>query len=354
MNGYRYVLEFLREDGNQAGDAPITVDWDPAIEATWFLGLRRNRLGTGDGTRGTVIEPIWHEQTDRPFVSGFRVTMRRPSGEVFSEDFSTTYFKDLAQTASVRLVEQARLTAGENFTYRTAAYPVIEEAATKKRRFKIEEEPPPLRVGTTRLADLTPTTAEPVHADDIPVVIPRRVLDETVELSQQAGALETGGILVGHLHRDPVADDMFVEVTAQLPARHVQADAQSLTFTAETWTDAQGVLDLRHRQELFVGWWHSHPVHEWCKNCPPDNQRLCRLGRDFLSTHDRQLHRIVFPRAYSIALVVNDTRYQGVTHSLFTWRCGRLESRTFDTPSDKAAPATDMPVPLHSATRRTR
>ena len=64
--------------------------------------------------------------------------MRRPSGEIFSEDFSTTYFKDLAQTASLKLVAQERLTAGETFTYRTAAYPVVKEAA-EKRRFKIEE-----------------------------------------------------------------------------------------------------------------------------------------------------------------------------------------------------------------------
>ena len=79
----------------------------------------------------------------------------------------------------------------------------------------------------------------------------------------------------------------------------------------------------------MLGWWHSHPVREWCKDCTRERQQTCALAAGFLSAHDRALHRHVFPRAYSLALVVNDVACGGPTFSLFGWRDGLLEPRGF-------------------------
>ena len=79
----------------------------------------------------------------------------------------------------------------------------------------------------------------------------------------------------------------------------------------------------------MLGWWHSHPVREWCKDCAPERQQVCKMASDFFSAHDHALHRTVFPRAYSIALVANDAVMGDVTFSAFGWREGLLESRGF-------------------------
>ena len=49
----------------------------------------------------------------------------------------------------------------------------------------------------------------------------------------------------------------------------------------------------------------------------------------FLSADDRALHRAVFPRAYSLALVVTDAGRGDPTFALFGWREGVLERRGF-------------------------
>jgi hypothetical protein len=50
---------------------------------------------------------------------------------------------------------------------------------------------------------------------------------------------------------------------------------------------------------------------------------------DFLSEDDRLLHRTIFPRAYGLALVVNDVSFSDPTHSLFGWRNGLIELRDY-------------------------
>jgi hypothetical protein len=150
------------------------------------------------------------------------------------------------------------------------------------------------------------------------------------DAARAAGNRETGGILIGHLHRDAEAAELFVEITAQIPVAHAPAAVNKLTFTPETWTAAQNAVDLRRNQELFQGWWHSHPVHEWCKNCPPERKAACPLAKGFLSGDDCQLHRTVFPKAFTTAMVVSDVAEdRDVVHTLFGWRRGAIERRSY-------------------------
>jgi proteasome lid subunit RPN8/RPN11 len=165
--------------------------------------------------------------------------------------------------------------------------------------------------------------------DDLPLFVPEEVLMEAKALSKQAGAKETGGILIGHLNRDAFVPEIFARVTAQIPARHTESSLTSLTFTSATWTDVRAALDLRRKNEIMLGWWHSHPVREWCKGCSPSSRKACSMAVDFFSAHDHALHRTIFPRAYSVALVVNDLAEDDATFSMFGWRRGLLEARGF-------------------------
>ena len=330
-NDYQYAFEYYREDGTPLGQVSVTVDWEPAQEWARFVAIRHGRLATSDLSGATSIHPIWHPASGEPYLGGFRVSVSASEGNV-SSDFTTAYFKALAHQISSRFVETGQLKSGERFRYVAAAFPRPDGGQVNSTvAFATEEVAPSLALRETNFAEAARGAVphDLVNAEEMPVLVPQRVLDEAAVLGRHAGAKETGGILIGHLHRDSGRPEIFAQVTAQIEARHTQADLTKLTFTSETWTDVRATLHLRRKDEIMLGWWHSHPVREWCKNCPIENQKVCPMSAGFFSTHDHALHRVMFPRAFSIALVVNHVAFGAATFSLFGWKQGLLESRGF-------------------------
>ena len=329
-NEYRYALELFREDDTPLGQASVTIDWGPAEEWAKFQAMRRGLIEPDQPVRVSSIEPIWMPKAGEPYIDGFRVNVVTQDGNL-ATDFGTQYFKSLVTQASSHFVESGRLQTGDRVRFLAAAFRKTEERHDGSRfQFTTEEVAPSLKVKDSSLAEsLKCAKAQgEICGADIPTFVPQRVLDEAVAASNEAGAKETGGILIGRLHRDATISETFVEVTAQIHARHTEADSTKLTFTAETWTEVQAAIDLRRKGEIMLGWWHSHPVREWCKDCSAERQQVCRMAGDFFSAHDQALHRTVFPRAYSIALVANVTNF-GLTFSGFGWREGLLEPRGF-------------------------
>jgi proteasome lid subunit RPN8/RPN11 len=329
-NGYQYVIELFREDDSPLGQASVKVDWGPAEEWAKFQAMRRGLLASNEPGRVSSIEPIWLREVGEPYLEGFRVNVATSAGEVATE-FPSSYFKALATQASSHFIEKGKLETGQKFRYLAAAFRQTESPNGSRFQFTTEEVAPSIAIKDSSLAE---SIAEAVPhgticAGDVPAFVPQRVLDEAAALSRNAGAKETGGILIGHLHRDRSVPEVFVEITAQIHARHTEADLTKLTFTAETWTEVQAAIDLRRKDEIMLGWWHSHPVREWCKECPVERQQVCKMSGDFFSAHDHALHRTVFPSAYSIALVANDVATGDVTFSAFGWRDGLLEPRGF-------------------------
>lgn len=330
-SSYRYVLELLRGDGSSAGRAVAHVDWDAAEESARFAALRCGGPVRSAWRDDSSAEPIWHPTLGTPFVSGLRVTVRGEGGDSVSTDVSTAYFGGCAQDAVSQLVARGTLASGERVVFLTTAFlsdepPRLQAPAV----FDAVDAAPHLPLPGASMADVErdAVLTGAAEADDVPVFVPQTVLDEAARLAREAGSSETGGVLVGNVHRDSGGTDLFVRVSAQLAARHTEASATRLTFTSETWTDMRAALALRRREEVMVGWWHSHPVRHWCKDCPVERQRVCGLVRNFFSDHDRALHRAVFSAAYCVALVVNDGAGEP-TFSLFGWRRGLIELRAF-------------------------
>ena len=119
------------------------------------------------------------------------------------------------------------------------------------------------------------------------------------------------------------------------------AGEASLAFTPETWTQVQGAIDLRRRDEIMLGWWHSHPIKAWCAKCPAEKRKKCPLLVDYFSAQDRLLHRTVFPAAYSIALVVKELADDKQTISMFGWRQGMVAQRGFQVLNGPLVAASD-------------
>jgi proteasome lid subunit RPN8/RPN11 len=331
-NDYRYALMLYREGKASLGQVAMAVDWEPAREWAEFRALRHGAAQAFETGRVSIVQPLWHSTLGEPYMKGFRVSVEsKQAREEVAADFTTSYFRQLAKQASALLIEKGVLKKGERFKYLVAAFPQQKTRGEAKLKFTMEEVAPDLALIDASLAETLRESIfqGPLDDDDMPLFVPQRVVEEAKALSKEAGAKETGGILIGHLGRDASLPEVFAQVTAQIPARHTEASLTSLTFTSETWTDVRAALDLRRKGEIMLGWWHSHPVREWCKDCSQESQKVCTMAFDFFSAHDHALHRTIFPRAYSVALVVNDLAAGAATFSMFGWRRGLLESRGF-------------------------
>ncbi len=207
MQQYRYAIE-IYDGGNRLVDqAPASVDWDPALEWTWLQGLRRGELQLTDGTRSSAIVPQWHPDFGQPYVAGFRVTILAEHAAGVSEVFSTDYFRSAANAAARRLVEEDRLTNRDGTRFLALAFFNEDHAqAGPAPPFRITEAPPHLTLGRSSLAEFTArstrvTAAGETNGDGVPIVIPRRVLDEDRDVVQtlfgwRRGVIEERGYYV--------------------------------------------------------------------------------------------------------------------------------------------------------------
>ncbi len=339
---YQYTLDILAEDGRELDRMVVTPDWKAALEWAHFEGIREGRLRPVSAAVPGVIEPVWEAKAGEPFVAAFRAVIPSQGKGDVSREIPRTYLQSLAQEASAKLVEKGTLQSGAPFRYVVSAFPApaaprAEENPTDG--FSVEEIVRPLPLTEGSLGGLM-RDAAPAGSDEpgshVPVFVPRRVLDETVELAQAAGDVETGGVLVGTLHRDESAPDIFVEVTAQIPAPHTLSRSTKLTFTGETWAAVQAALNLRRRNEIMIGWWHFHPDFCRLRNCPVERRRLCPGASPFFSAEDVHLHATCFPSAYHVALLISDsTAAGGMTWSLFGWSQGKVSARGFHVLNEK-------------------
>jgi hypothetical protein len=280
------------------------------------------------------LRPAWHEELGQPYISAVAVALEVPGAGELTCQVPSSYFKSLAGDASAPLVRNGALQAGELFDYLVTAFPSplrAPGAARARARFEIEEVPTPLPLKSSWLADFDAraTAVGEQNREDIPVFIPQQVLAEAAQLTRDAAGVETASVLIGHIHRDRLGSELFLEVTAQIPARSHQATATRVAFGPETWDAVHGALALRAGNEQWVGWLHSHPAATWCNpKCPPETRARCPLQRSFFSADDCDVHRTVFSKAFHIALLVTNTD-AGLQQALFSWRNGVIVQRGF-------------------------
>ena len=273
---WSYGLGLYGEDGTEVGQQSVAVDWGPATEWLRLQALRRGLGGPETFQFPCSFEPVWNRTLGAPYVEGFSGRLTPGSnGASVEHVFPLQYLGPKAKEASQALVREGALKEGELFTYRGLAFHGTRETTdendessarvgTAGRRFSSRSLPPDVPVQRGVISERL-SRAEAVGALDpldIPVFVPGTVLDEAADLAAEAGACETGGILIGYLRQDPHEPEAFVEVTAQVPALGADADSSRLSFTPEVWSSVRAAIDLRGSEEIMVAWWHSHPVHE--------------------------------------------------------------------------------------------
>ena len=331
-----YTLHLYNQDGSSLGQTSEEIDWEPALEWCHLLGIRKGKLPPLLNIGRHAIEPIWDAVIGKPFMSSFRTVIATDqSSEGFSADFPITYFAGPALKASEDHLKTGRLKPGNLLRYRVTASPgrpAAETGTSVPQAFSVREVSRPIPLGAKSLRVLR---AESVPFDveeeaDMPVFIPNHVLEEACSRTRQGGTHEVGGILLGHLHRDTDSSELIAEITAEVPVHSEKSELYSLSITGESWAEARKAIDLRNKEEMMLGWWHSHSfMKEVCKDCKHLEDKSCDHTAVYMSEKDRGLHRTAFYRAYNVALVLGDTPCTGLNYGMFGWRHGGIHPRGF-------------------------
>lgn len=338
---YRYVVELFTRDGRSLGAAPADgVDWLPAVECACFDAIR---LGTRPAQLST---PAWHcvprwRDGHRPLVDGVAIALDDQGSDAEPYEIPLDYFQPAARQTAARYSADGRLKPGEQPRFQVAAY-AYDEAPVDAARESIawiEEVPQELALRRTTLERFRAgaVCVGQAHAEDPPVFMSDSTLTEIHAQVCSAPDVETGGILLGRLHRD-TADPrtVFIEITAQVPAQHALSSSTRLTFTPQTWAAARAAVALRGAGELILGWHHSHP--HFCRQCDPRHQSTCPLNRVFFSSDDCALHRTIFHRAFQVALLMS-VRPEGVVPAMFGWRRGIIAHQALHVLGGRKRPA---------------
>jgi proteasome lid subunit RPN8/RPN11 len=279
--------------------------------------------------------PVWHPHRGAPFVGGVRIEMSGPTGQRHVANFPLDCFKAEAKRISGEHVAAGTLKDGEIFTYRVLAARPQQLALPSGRMslLDVEEIEQPLVMTESSLQDFLDrsmslgATSE-TDDDVLSVFVAQALVAQCVDLVRAAGELETGGILIGRLRRDPSAGaaGVFLEITAQIPAQHTDQRKMRVTFTDRTWAAARDALALRQSDESIVGWFHSHP--DFCGKCAAEKRATCSLNEIFFSSTDVSLHRTMFPRAWQVGLLFSN-RPAGIIPALYGWQQAVVASRPF-------------------------
>lgn len=335
---HRYWLEFWRHSERRLREVPLEMtDFAPAIEIAFFDALRRSRFTEYEPPFASIrIEPRFAREADSPRIAAFTVVLPTPDGGEHAVEFRSDFFNDRAEAIVAELVASGQAAAGSLLFYQLAAYlDDGERLASTRPGITLETAEPaiPIRPGSRRALGEGVPWDNP-QTEDLPVLIPRRVLEEAVDEARGTPEREVGGILLGHLRRDTETGDLFLEVTAHVPAEASEATGTSVTFTPETFARAREVIALRGEGEVFVGWVHSHPFR-FCAECPTPTPAECIAKVLFFSPEDHFLMRLAFPRPFMVGLqtAVEPRLEPALGHlpvRLYGWRNGEVVARGFE------------------------
>jgi len=88
-------------------------------------------------------------------------------------------------------------------------------------------------------------------------VVRRIVLDAIHGHGKSITAVEVCGVLVGNVYQDQHGPYLYI--SGAIRGDRASGLAAQVTFTAETWSEIQAVMDRDHPDERIVGWYHTHP-----------------------------------------------------------------------------------------------
>lgn len=138
-------------------------------------------------------------------------------------------------------------------------------------------------------------------ATSVKIKVWQGALRKAREHAQRHRRDEVGGICIGTLGKGRHSGRWIVEITDTLMAEHTINRGASITFTPDTWSAANRIIEQRYATsgERMVGWYHSHP-----------------MSGVFFSFYDLFVHENFFTQPWHVALVIDPFRGR---EGFFVW-----------------------------------
>lgn len=287
--------------------------------------------------RRVSIEPLFLADA-RSRVAQFRATFRGDVGAEHSRSYGLGFLRP-----RVGALERAARPAdtdlsGETIHFEVHAY-LDERRAASGLGIELSDEVATLEITERAVAAWGATAPwDSPDANDLQVIVGRRVLDDVLDETVAHPEREIGGLLLGQLLRDP-AGDLYLAVTAAVSAaEHGEGTATSMTFLPESFAEARRVARLRGRGESVVAWYHSHPMR-LCAECPLPTPPECVSKVLFFSADDVSLMTTTMEHPFMVGLLaaVEPRLEQVLGHPplrLFGYREGEIVPRGFHVAED--------------------
>ncbi|HYO11519.1 MAG TPA: Mov34/MPN/PAD-1 family protein [Tepidisphaeraceae bacterium] len=152
------------------------------------------------------------------------------------------------------------------------------------------------------------------------VIFKQSVLNDVRAHGWSAPDIEVCGVLVGNVYTDNIGPFVFIE--ASIRGNFSAGKNAQVTFTAQTWSHIQDVMDRQYPDMRILGWYHTHPGHGI-----------------FLSDMDLFIHKNFFSLPWHLAFVF-DPQHQ--EEGLFAWRTGNMVVESFVVQKDVAPDSTKV------------
>ncbi len=136
---------------------------------------------------------------------------------------------------------------------------------------------------------------------------------------------ECGGVLLGKVFKTET-NKLFIEIDNFIIAKNTKSSLSRLTFTHDTWNGINNELEVYHKDEIILGWFHSHPGHGV-----------------FLSGYDIFIQENFFNEEFMIAYVYDPVNNE---RAFFQWRDGQIvKSNGYNIIKKNSNPALDLSEP---------
>ncbi|MFQ6113207.1 MAG: Mov34/MPN/PAD-1 family protein, partial [bacterium] len=305
LNDYHMNLELYDQDGRVRHQFEVD-SFRNCLEDFKFSSFRK-RLVRNNGLDPVVtLEPLWEEEGKSPYCHGFRLCFRNKKA-LYKKAYSTKVFKYHIYRAVRELIENNQLEEGMELKFRMSAFlnkrTTAEAAQPQSGKISVTSTRQPMPIIEQNLKHFS--AAKRVnHRSDMPVWIAQHVVKEMIDHTLANKESERAGFLLGHLCQDPETRALFLVCRAQVVAQVELPNeyTSSLThfqFSPEIFCEVQRVISLRKKNEVVLGWWHSHP---WPFACRLANQ--CECTSIFFSAADFSVMETAFGAPYQVAIVV--------------------------------------------------
>jgi len=262
INPYQLYLEF-RNPQQEVLQVQAIDQFSRCLDDLNFSALGQGKIDCRLIDLETALSVQWLEAG--PYIRSFTLSFTRPDLS-YGKSYSAGVFKSLIREHVEAISRRVHLKPGDKILIRMLAK--IKSDLRASRKLAVRLRPQPFPVIQKNFDSFSPPIAPsiPAEASAMTVCIQRGLLAKMVEHTFADVSKEQAGILLGTLNQDPATGRLFLLCSDLLPIAANQQENSSdpvntmisFKFNPSIFVYLRQEMEKRRRNEILVGWYHSH------------------------------------------------------------------------------------------------